>query len=114
MSSRVEIKLLTFDVLCARRLLNVAKPRVKFARVARASSAGILETYAEYRPTLRYLRPRCCSLHMKEKKGGKERKRKGLNIGKRRGKGREKRQKREKDNVRARWQGWFLCSCGCG
>lgn len=50
MSSRVEIKLLTFDVLCARRLLNVAKPRVKFARVARASSAGILETYAE-KPT---------------------------------------------------------------
>ena len=86
-------KLLTFDfVLC--RLLNVAKPRVKFARVESIQRGNPWNVCREPANLACYLRPCCCSLHMKEKK---EWKRKGLNSIGRKGEG--KRQKREKDNV---------------
>lgn len=47
------------------------------------------------RPTLRYLRPRCCSLHMKEKKGRKRTKEKGTKHREEGGR-EEKRDKSEK------------------
>lgn len=81
-------KLLTFDfVLC--RLLNVAKPRVKFVRVESIQRGNPWNVCREPANLACYLRPRCCSLHMKEKK---EWKRKGLNsIGR---KGRDKSEKK--------------------
>lgn len=71
-SSRFETKLLTFDVLCARRLLNVAKPRVKFARVGHPARESLKRVRRTDQPcVIRVLVVARCTWK-KKKKGGKK------------------------------------------
>lgn len=80
-SSRFETKLLTFDVLCARRLLNVAKPRVKFARVGHPARESLKRVRRTDQPcVIRVLVVARCTWKKKKKKGEKVWKRKGLNV----------------------------------
>lgn len=71
-SSRFETKLLTFDVLCARRLLNVAKPRVKFARVGHPARESLKRVRRTDQPcVIRVLVVARCTWKKKKKRGKK-------------------------------------------